>query len=265
MPDLAPALAWLRARTDAAPEIALVLGSGLGALADAAEDAESFATADVPGYPASTVAGHAGRLVFGRLEGRRVLFIQGRAHLYEGHGPRAVTFSVRLAHALGARRLLLTNAAGGIRPGFEPGTLMLIEDHLNLAFVSPLAGPVDAGAPRFPDLSAPYSRPWMEHAQSAALRLGIALRKGTYVWTSGPSYETKAEIRMFARLGADAVGMSTVPETLQAVALGMEVLGLSTITNKAAGLGDALLAHEDVLDVGRRMRGDLERLVRAVV
>lgn len=265
MSDLQSALAFVRTRTDLVPDVALVLGSGLGALADVAEDAVSIATAEVPGYPRSTVEGHAGRLVLGRLEGRPVLFVQGRAHLYEGHPLRAVTFPVRLAHALGARRLLLTNAAGGIHPDFGPGTLMLIEDHLNLSFTSPLSGPVDEGAPRFPDMSRPYSPAWMERAEAAALRLGIALRRGTYVWTTGPSYETRAEIRMFARLGADAVGMSTVPETLQAVALGMEVLGISTITNKAAGLGEAHLSHEDVLDVGRQMRGRLERLVRAVL
>ena len=265
MPDLTAARDWLRARTGRVPQTALVLGSGLGSLADAAEDAEAFSTADIPGYPPSTVAGHAGRLVFGRLEDREVLFVQGRVHHYEGHAARAATFPVRLAHALGARRLVLTNAAGGINPAFEPGTLMLIDDHINLSGVSPLAGTVGEGEPRFADLSEPYSRAWLEKAEGAALRLGIAVRRGVYLWVSGPSYETAAEIRMFARLGADAVGMSTVPETLQAVSLGMEVLGLSTITNKATGLSAEVLAHEDVLEVGRRVRADLERLVRAVV
>jgi len=262
---LADALAFLRTRTDAQPEIALVLGSGLGSLADAAENAVRIPTAEIPGYPRSTVAGHAGELVFGTLEGRSVLFVNGRVHLYEGHAPRAVTFPVRLAHALGCRRLLLTNAAGGLHPNLHAGSLMLIEDHLNLTFASPLAGPVDAGAVRFPDQSAPYNTAWRDRAEAAALGLGIRLHRGTYAWTTGPSYETPAEIRMFARLGADAVGMSTVPETLQASALGMDVLGISAITNRAAGLGDAVLAHEDVLEVGRRLRGDLERLVRALV
>ncbi len=264
--DLGPALAAIRARVPeglVAPRVALVLGSGLGVLAEAAEDAVRIPTGEIPGYPASTVAGHAGELVFGRFAGLPVVFVNGRVHMYEGHAARAATFPVRLAHALGARHLLLTNAAGGIRRSFEPGTLMLIEDHLNVSFASPLAGPVDDGAPRFPDLSEPYDAAWRAHARAAALRLGIALAEGTYAWVMGPSYETKAEIRMLERLGADAVGMSTVPETLQAVALGMKVLGLSTITNKAAGLGDELLAHDDVLAVGRRMRGDLERLVRA--
>lgn len=264
-PTLADAVAAVRARVPAdlaAPRVALVLGSGLGVLAASAEDAVRVPTSEIPGYPASTVAGHAGELVFGRFAGLPVVFVNGRVHLYEGHDVRSVTFPVRLAHALGATHLLLTNAAGGIRRSFEPGTLMLIEDHINLSFAAPLAGPVDEGAPRFPDLSNPYDAAWRAHTRAEALRLGVPLAEGTYVWLSGPSYETKAEIRMLAHLGADAVGMSTVPETLQAVALGMTVLGISTITNKAAGLADEVLAHEDVLEVGRRMRGDLERLVR---
>jgi purine-nucleoside phosphorylase len=265
MSELDAALAHLRTRTELRPEVALVLGSGLGTLAEAAEEAIRVPTADIPGYPRSTVAGHAGELVFGRLEGRDVLFVNGRVHLYEGHASRDATFPVRLAHALGVRRLLLTNAAGGVHPNLNAGSLMLIEDHVNLTFASPLSGPVDEGAVRFPDMSAPYCRAWQAEAEAAALRLGIRLHRGTYAWTMGPSYETPAEIRMFARLGADAVGMSTVPETLQARALGMDVLGISAITNRAAGLGDAVLAHEDVLEVGRRLRGDLERLVRAVV
>ncbi len=265
MPDLADALAYVRTITDAVPEVALVLGSGLGSLADAAEAPVRIPTAEIPGYPRSTVAGHVGELVFGSLEGRSVLFVNGRVHFYEGHDARAITFPVRLAHALGARRLLLTNAAGGLHRSLHAGSLMLIEDHLNLTFASPLAGPVDAGAPRFPDMSAPYSPAWQQHTLDAALRLGIPLQRGTYVWTTGPSYETPAEIRMFAHFGADAVGMSTVPEAIQAAALGLEVLGISAITNKAAGMGDAVLAHEDVLEVGRRLRGDLERLVRAAI
>lgn len=263
--DLSAALAAVRARTDLVPRVALVLGSGLGDLARSAEDAVTIATADLPGYPRSTVVGHAGQLVLGTLEGVPVLFVNGRAHYYEGHSPLATTFPVRLAHALGAGRILLTNAAGGINRTYKPGTLMLIDDHITFAFVSPLAGPVIEGMPRFPDMSAPYSRAWSATAEAAALRLGIDLRRGTYLWTSGPSYETKAEIRAFAALGADAVGMSTVPEAIAAHALGMEVLGLSTITNFAAGLGQATLDHTEVLEVGQQVRGALERLVRALV
>lgn len=258
-------LATIRERTALVPEVALVLGSGLGDLADAAEDAVAIPTAELEGYPASTVAGHRGRLVLGRLEGRTVAFIQGRVHFYEGHAVAATTFPVRLVHALGARRLLVTNAAGGINPSFRPGTLMFITDHVNMAFRNPLAGPYDGEGPRFPDMSAPYDPEWLGRAERVALDRGIATRRGVYLWTAGPSYETKAEIRMFARLGADAVGMSTVPEVLLARRLGMQVLGLSTITNPAAGLGAEPLAHDDVLEVGRRLRGDLERLVRGIL
>ena len=259
------AVAAVRAHTDLVPDIALVLGSGLGALADDVEDAVVISTSDVPHYPESTVAGHAGRLVLGHLGGRSVLVIQGRVHYYEGHTPREVTFPVRLAHALGARRLLLTNAAGGINPAFGPGTLMLITDHLNLTFASPLAGPVGVGEQRFPDMSNPYDEAWRGTARNIALTLGIPYREGVYVWTSGPSYETPAEIRTFRQAGADAVGMSTVPEAIQAAALGLPVLGISTITNPAAGLNAEALDHEDVLEVGRAVRDRLATWVRAIV
>lgn len=262
---LAEAVAAVRAHTDARPEIALVLGSGLGALADEVEDATVISTSAIPHYPASTVAGHAGRLVAGTLAGRPVLMVQGRVHLYEGHDAREVTFPVRLAHALGARGIVLTNAAGGINPAFRPGTLMLITDHLNLAFANPLAGPVGEGEARFPDLSNPYDESWREAARNIAVTRGISYREGTYVWTSGPSYETPAEIRFFARAGADAVGMSTVPEAIQAAALGLPVLGISTITNPAAGLDSQPLDHADVLEVGRQVRDRLATWVRAIV
>ena len=263
--SLDDALAAVRARTDAEPEMVLILGSGLGALADEAEDAVIIPTADIPGYPRSTVPGHAGRLVFGRLEGRSVLFVQGRVHLYEGHPPRALPFPVRLAHALGARKLLVTNAAGGIDPTMGPGTLMFIADHINLAFVNPLSGPVRDGEPRFPDMSAPYDPAWLDRAERLALERGIPTRRGVYLWTSGPSYETPAEIRFFRTIGADAVGMSTVPEVIQAAALGMPVLGISAITNPAAGLNAAPLNHEEVMEVGRQVRDRFAALVRAVV
>ncbi len=263
--DVQDAARLIRRHTDLVPEAALVLGSGLGALADAAEDATVIPTSEVPGYPHSTVAGHRGRLVFGRLAGRAVVFVQGRVHLYEGHGIRAVTFPIRLLHALGARRLLVTNAAGGINPAFVPGILMFITDHINFAFANPLIGPNLDGGPRFPDMSAPYDPAWLDRAERVALAEGIATRRGVYLWAQGPSYETKAEIRLFARLGADAVGMSTVPEVIQARYLGLRVLGISTITNPAAGLSAEPLAHEDVLAVGRSVRGNLQRLIHAIV
>jgi len=263
--EVEQAIAVIRGRTDIRPEIAIVLGSGLGSLADSIEDAVLFSTGDLPRYPASTVLGHAGRIVLGTLEGKSVLAIQGRVHYYEGHSAREITFPIRLAHALGAHRLIVTNAAGGIHPLLLPGSIMLIEDHINISYVSPLSGPPDPGTPRFPDMSAPYSVAWRTRAEEKALELGIRVHTGTYIWTAGPSYETKAEIRMHEKLGADAVGMSTVPETLMAVTLGMEVLGISTITNRAAGLGDPVLDHADVLEVGKRVRVDLERLVRSVL
>jgi len=263
--DVAEAVQVIRRQEARVPALALVLGSGLGSLADLAEAPTVLATASLPGYPHATVAGHRGRLVFGRLEGRDVVFVQGRVHLYEGHPVRAVTFPIRLVHALGARRLLVTNAAGGINPAFVPGTLMFITDHINLAFANPLAGRTEDGGPRFPDMSAPYDPEWLDRAEAVALHHRIATRRGVYLWTLGPSYETKAEIKHFAYLGADAVGMSTVPEVLQARYLGMQVLGISTITNPAAGLGTEPLAHEDVLDVGRRVRERLQRLVAAII
>lgn len=269
--DVREAMEVIRVRETRAPEVALVLGSGLGSLADLAEEPGVIATEALPGYPRSTVTGHSGRLVFGRLEGREVVFVQGRVHLYEGHDIRAVTFPIRLVHALGARRLLVTNAAGGINPAFGPGTLMFITDHVNLAFANPLVGSkgvaryAPTGGPRFPDMSTPYDPDWLDRAERAALRRGIATRRGVYLWTQGPSYETKAEIKLFTHLGADVVGMSTVPEVIQARYLGLRVLGISTITNAATGLSPAPLAHEDVLVVGRRVQDQLQRLIQAII
>ncbi len=250
----------VRKHTSLEPEVALILGSGLGDLADAVEDATAIATTDVPHYPRSTVAGHRGRLVFGRLEGRRVVFVQGRAHLYEGHSLESTTFPVRLVHTLGARRLLVTNAAGGIHRGLRPGTLMLISDHLNMVLRSAISECTNVRRPAHS-----YDPAWLDDAERVALDLGIRTQRGVYLWSQGPSYETKAEIDAFRFIGADAVGMSTVPEVTQAVALEMAVLGISSITNQAAGLSQERLSHEDVLRVGRTVRADLEALVRGVL
>ncbi len=278
--------------SDVVPETALILGSGLGDLADAVEDAQVVPTSEIEGYPVSSVAGHKGRLVLGRLEDSPVLVIQGRAHLYEGHDISAVTFPVRLAHRLGARRLLVTNAAGGIHPNLSLGSLMFITDHLNFAWAAPglrrvkdedvsaaeeSAGDASAGgmagrgasvqeaAVRVRPVASPYDAAWIEHAERCAIELGIRARRGVYLWTRGPSYETAAEIAAFRRLGADAVGMSTVPEVLQAASLGMPVLGISSITNRAAGLSKVPLSHEDVLRVGGRVAAELEKLVRRLL
>ena len=255
----------IRVHTNMHPELALVLGSGLGALAEEVDNPVVIPTSELPGYPQSTVEGHEGKLIFGTLEGRTVLFIQGRVHLYEGHHPRALGVSVRLAHTLGARQLILTNAAGGLNPDWKPGTLMLITDHINMAMTSPLTGPVEEGEVRFPDMSSPYDGEWTALAERLAVNRNLTVRRGVYLWAAGPSYETPAEINFFRQIGADAVGMSTVPEAIQAAALGMKVLGISTITNLAAGLHGASLNHEEVLEVGREVRERLAAWVRAIV
>jgi purine-nucleoside phosphorylase len=267
--DLQAAVDAVRATGAPAPEVALILGSGLGALADAASDTTVVEGADVPGYPASTVEGHHGRLIFGTLEDTRVVFVQGRVHLYEGYPVQKLTMPVRLVHALGAERVVVTNSAGGVNRTFRPGTLMFITGHLNMAFASPGVGSGDAPPPLAGDGAAgrrPYYDPaWTDRAEAEALALGVDVRRGVYAWMLGPSYETAAEIRALERLGADAVGMSTVPEVIQARLLGMRVVGLSTITNPAAGLAAGPLDHDEVLAVGQRVRGELMDLVRGVV
>lgn len=268
--DLQTAVSAVRSRVDEAPEIVLILGSGLGALAEAARDTTVVPAESVPGYPASTVEGHEGRLVFGTMEGTRVVFVQGRVHLYEGYPVQTLTMPVRLVHALGADRMVVTNSAGGINRTFRPGTLMFITGHLNLAYASPGVGAglspgwkngdsTGEGGGRY------YDAAWTARAEEVALDVGVDVRRGVYAWTLGPSYETAAEVRALERLGADAVGMSTVPEVIQAQMLGMRALGLSTITNPAAGLAAGKLDHEDVLEVGQSVRGELMELVRGVV
>ncbi len=268
--DLDAAVAAVRERVNWAPEMALILGSGLGRLAEVADETTEVPTADIPHYPASTVEGHSGKLVFGTLEGSRVVFVQGRVHLYEGYPVQQIAMPVRLVHALGAERLLVTNSAGGINRTFEPGTLMFITSHLNMAFASPGvgSGTVPDRERRSGDRAAEasfYDPAWTNRAEQVAIDLGLDARRGTYAWTLGPSYETKAEVRALEHLGADAVGMSTVPEVIQAHQLGMTILGLSTITNPAAGLAAGALDHDDVLEVSERVRGDLMKLVRGIV
>jgi len=269
---LTDALDAVRPHVVQPPEVALVLGSGLGSLADDAVEATVVEASDVPHYPQSTVEGHEGRLVFGTLDGTPVVFIQGRVHMYEAYRPQQLTFPIRLVHALGADRLLVTNSAGGINRTFSPGTLMFITSHLNFAFASPLVGggvPPRAKGPDEPETAVRhrpfYDVAWRRRAEDVALNEGLDTRRGTYAWVLGPSYETKAEIRALERFGADAVGMSTVPEVVQAQHLGMSTLGISTITNPAAGMGDEHLDHDDVLKVGARVRDDLAALVRGIV
>ena len=256
---------YLRDRLPEAPEALLVLGSGLSALAALVESPVEIPFESVPGLPGAGVGGHSGRYLAGRLEGRPVLVQAGRYHLYEGHPSEVVCAPVRIARQLGAGTVILTNAAGGIDRRLSVGAIMLLDDHLNLQWRSPLMGAVLEGEERFPDMSAPYDPGLQKMALAAASDLGIPLEQGIYAAVLGPSYETKAEIRMLARLGADAVGMSTVPEVLAARAGGMRVLAFSLITNRAAGLGTDPLGHAEVLEAGRRSGGELERLLRRIV
>lgn len=247
------------------PRVMLILGSGLGDIADGFEDATRVPFADIPEFPPATVEGHAGALVVGRLEGVPCVALQGRFHLYEGHEAALAAFPVRVMAAMGARALLVTNAAGGLHPDFGAGDLMLIEDHINLTGRNPLVGPVVEGDQRFPDMTAPYDPAFREAAMEVARGAGIRLVGGVYCSVLGPSYETAAEIRMLARLGADAVGMSTVHEVITARASGIRVLGISLISNLAAGLSTEPLHHDEVVAAGAEARPRFERLVRGVV
>ena len=263
---LETATAAVRGRLgSAAPRVAIVLGSGLGQLADAVAKPTRIRYADIPGFPAPGVAGHKGELVAGTLEGVPVLMQSGRFHLYEGHPIETTALPVRVFAKLGIRTLVVTNAAGGIRSTFRPGTLMLIADHVNLMFRNPLIGPALLGEERFPDMSDPYDRELRQLARDVARERRIALDEGVYVGLLGPSYETPAEIRMLQRFGVDAVGMSTVPEVIVARARGMKCLGFSTITNLAAGISPTVLSHQEVLEVGRQVGGALGSIVQGVV
>ena len=256
----------VRARLGAEPPVAaIILGSGLGGLANRLTDIARVPFAEIPGFPTATVAGHAGELFAGRLAGRPVLALAGRFHMYEGHAAALAAFPTRVLHALGAQTLIVSNAAGGIRRSLNPGDLMLIRDHLNFMFRNPLLGPNDPAEPRFPDMSAPYDAPLAELAREVARANGIPLAEGVYCGLLGPTYETPAEVRMLAFMGADAVGMSTVPEVIVARALGMRVLGVSCVTNMACGLTDQPITHAEVIETTSRAAAQFERLVVGVV
>lgn len=250
------------------PAVAIVLGSGLGALAERLTDAVRISYADIPGFHVPTVEGHRGELVAGTLAGRSVVAQSGRFHLYEGHAAGVAALPTRVFAELGVTTLVVTNAAGGIRPSFLPGTLMLITDHLNLTGQNPLAGPVVPGEARFPDMSAAYDAGLRALALEVARAQGITLEQGVYAALLGPSYETPAEIRMLRTLGADAVGMSTAPEVIVANARGIRCLGISTVTNAAAGVSDAKLSHAEVMEaanlVGKRLGDLIEGVVERI-
>jgi purine-nucleoside phosphorylase len=260
--EIADALAG---RIGIRPDVFIVLGSGLGAVEERVDDPVTVSFGDLDGMPGSSVQGHAGRFVAGRLGGVAVLVASGRFHAYEGHGMDMVALPVRVAAILGANILVATNAAGGIREDLGPGDLVLIQDHLNLMFRNPLVGAVREGEARFPDMSAPYDPGLAKLAHDAAGGLGIPLAGGTYAAVLGPSYETAAEVRMLSRMGADVVGMSTVPEVIVARARGMKCLAFSMVTNRATGLSDAPLSHDEVLEVGRGAGGRLADLITEVV
>ncbi len=260
------ATAFLRERVGSRkPHVGIVLGSGLGALAAAVEGSLVVRYADIPGFPDASVAGHRGELIFGRIGETEVMLQAGRFHLYEGHDPQTVVLPVRTFAELGVETLIVTNAAGGIRPSFIPPTLMAIADHINLMWRNPLLGPVGAGESRFPDMSEPYSQSLRALARRQALEIGVSLEEGVYAGVLGPNYETPAEIRMLSRLGADAVGMSTVPEVIAARARGMQVLGISTITNLASGISPSRLDHAEVLAAAAAVTKSLEAVVRGVL
>jgi purine-nucleoside phosphorylase len=248
---LAALVAAVRARTALVPEVGIVLGSGLGGLADDLEDPVAIPFAELPGWPAATAPGHVGRLLLGRLGGRPVVMLQGRFHLYEGNDPGLVVQPVLLFHRLGARVVVLTNAAGGLDPSFGPGTLMVMSDHINLTGRSPLTGPnADELGPRFPDLTDAWSPRLRRRLFQAASAEGVDLAEGVYVGLTGPNYETPTEVRVLAALGGHAVGMSTVLECIAARWVGLEVCGVSLVTNAGAGYTGEPLTHEEVLEAG---------------
>ena len=264
--DIEAAAAAIRERCGSRrPRIAIVLGSGLGYLTEQFSEPVRITYQEIPGFPETTVVGHSGELVLGRFAGQEVLAQSGRFHLYEGHDPARAAFPVRVFGALGIETLLLTNAAGGIRRTFSSGTLMLIADHINLTFRNPLTGPVLPGEERFPDMSDPYDRSLRELARKVAVERHISLEDGVYVQLLGPSFETPAEIRMLDRLGADAVGMSTVVEVIAARARGIRCLGFSVVTNPASGISPTKLNHEEVLETAKRVSKELGGLIEGVI
>jgi purine-nucleoside phosphorylase len=257
---------YIRSRTNAAPRVAVVLGSGLGAFADELTERTEIPYSDIPQWPASTAIGHAGKLVLGELNGLEVAVMAGRSHLYEGYTPAQVTMGVRVLHGLGVRTIVFTNAAGGINLSYGQGALVLISDHINLQGSNPLIGPNDdALGPRFPDMSDAYSAECRAIAHEVGSQLSIALAEGVYAAVTGPSYETPAEIRFMRTIGADLVGMSTVPEVIVANHLGMRALAISCVTNMAAGILPQKINHEDVLETGRRVRDTLVRFLKALL
>ena len=259
----------IRSKTGYRPEVGIILGSGLGSIAEAVENPDIIPYNEIPDWPVSTVVGHAGRLVIGQLEGKPVMVMQGRVHFYEGYSMQQVTFPVRVMQRLGVQTLIVTNAAGAIHPEFVPGDIMLITDHISLSAMTgnnPLHGAnLEEFGERFPDMSQPYDRQLRETARKVAEQAGIDLREGVYIGLSGPSFESPADLRFLRIIGADAVGMSTVPEVIVARHGKTRVLGLSGITNKANLDGSTITTHEEVLEAGKLIGPKMEKIVRGVI
>ena len=253
-------------RASIRPSIGLVLGSGLGGFADSLTDASIIPYSEIPSFPQSTAIGHAGRLVIGNAASVPVVAMQGRVHQYEGYTAPQVVFPIRVFRRMGIKALILTNAAGGINPGYSQGALVLIRDHINLQGTNPLVGPNDDRfGVRFPDMTHTYSRAYREIAREEAAKMGIMLHEGIYAALLGPSYETPAEIEYLRRIGADLVGMSTVAEVIAARHMGLNVLAISCVTNMAAGILDQPLSHAEVMETGERVRETFEKLLKAVL
>ncbi len=257
---------WIRTETPLKPAIGIILGSGLGDFADTLEPKIEIPTSDIPYFAKSTVEGHAGKLVLGKLNGKELLAVKGRVHFYEGYDLEQVTYVVRVMHALGVRSLIVTNAAGGINPVFAPGDLMFITSHINFFFANPLKGINDEQlGPRFPDMEGDYDKEYISLSEKIALKLGVRTQRGVYCASSGPTYETRAEVRMFQKMGADAVGMSTVPEVIVAKHQGMRVLGISCITNLGTGISSTPLSHEEVTLTANRVKNSFQSLLKETV
>ncbi|MCJ7842390.1 purine-nucleoside phosphorylase [Lederbergia sp. NSJ-179] len=266
MDKIERAKTFLEGKIASKPKVGLILGSGLGVLADEIDNPVKIKYEMIPGFPISTVEGHAGQLVVGELKGVTVLAMQGRFHYYEGYPLDEVTFPVRVMKALGVEALVVTNAAGGVNQTFTPGDLMLITDHINNAGANPLIGPNENTlGVRFPDMSTAYTPSLQKLVREVAKDLNIILKEGVYVWNSGPSYETPAEIRMLEKIGGDAVGMSTVPEVIVARHAGMNVIGISCITNMAAGILNQPLSHEEVIETTEKAKENFLNLVKGIV
>jgi inosine/guanosine/xanthosine phosphorylase family protein len=260
---IASGVAAVQARIADFPQTLIVLGSGLGRFAEALANATTVPYGDIPGFSRSTVVGHSGNLIVGELEGQRIAVMQGRIHAYEGHGGAAIATPIRILKRLGVERLILTNAAGGLKREMGPGSIVLIEDHINMSGFNPLVGPNDDSfGPRFPEMSMPYDRELRAKLEQAAVQSGVELKKGVYVYVMGPNFETAAEVRMFGLMGGDLVGMSTVPECLVARHAGIKVAGISIVTNHGTGIATEVLSHEETLATADQAGRRLEQLLR---